>query len=141
MAFLDVHALAEQCGSPVRSDYRSGGEPGGRSSATDAVIVAPGTYNSINKLATGINDTYALNVVAEAIGRGTPVVILAFVNAALAGRRPFQAAVESLRTEGVQVLLGPGAWQPHPPGAGNERLDDYPWHLALAVIGDARDDL
>jgi hypothetical protein len=134
MTFLDAQALAEQCGSPVRSDYRTDGDPGPRSSATDAVIVAPGTYNSINKLAAGINDTYALNVVAEAIGRGTPVAILPFVNAALAARRPFQQAVESLRTEGVRVLLGPDQWQPHPPGRGDERLDDFPWHLTLAAI-------
>jgi phosphopantothenoylcysteine synthetase/decarboxylase len=140
VTFLDAEALAEQSGSPVRSDYRTDGEPGARSSAADAVIVAPGTYNSINKLAAGINDTYALNVVAEAIGRGTPVAILPFVNAALAVRRPFQQAVESLRQEGVRVLLGPDQWQPHPPGRGDERLDDFPWHLALAAIGVAGPD-
>jgi phosphopantothenoylcysteine synthetase/decarboxylase len=140
MTFLDADSLAKQSGGPVRSDYRSDGEPGRRSSAADAVIVAPGTYNSINKLAAGVNDTYALNVVAEAIGRATPVAILPFVNAALAARRPFQQAVESLRQEGVRVLLGPDEWQPHPPGKGDERLDDFPWHLVLAAIGVLRDE-
>jgi hypothetical protein len=62
------------------------------------------------------------------------VAILPFVNSALAGRRPFLAAVESLRLEGVRLLLGVGEWQPHPPGEGNQAVDSYPWHRALAAI-------
>ncbi|MGI5180553.1 flavoprotein [Dactylosporangium sp. CA-152071] len=130
VGFLDVEALAVQCGSEIRSDYRPAGASGPRSSQADALIVAPATYNTINKLAFGINDTYALNVVAEAIGRGTPVVILPFVNSALAARRPFMLAVESLRVEGVRVLLGPGQWLPHPPGTGEQQLAEFPWHTA-----------
>jgi phosphopantothenoylcysteine synthetase/decarboxylase len=133
-AFLDTEALAELCGSPVRTDYRSNGESSQRSSAAGSIIVAPATFNSINKLAAGVNDTYALNVVAEAIGRNAPVAILPFVNTALASRRPFQQAVETLRVEGVRVIMGPGEWLPHPPGTGDSRLEDYPWHLALAAI-------
>lgn len=138
LTFLDADGLAEQCGGSVRSDYRSNGPPGERSSAADAVIVAPATYNSINKLAAGINDTYALNVVAEAIGRGTPVAILPFVNSALASRRPFLAAVQSLRSEGVRLLLGTAEWQPHPPGEGERMIDSYPWHVVLAAINDGK---
>src|SRR4051794_6209188 len=93
--FIDADALTAQSGASVRSDYRAADESGPRSSAADAVVVAPATYNTINKLATGVNDTYALNVVSEAIGRGRPVVIMPFVNAALAARRPFLAAVDS----------------------------------------------
>jgi phosphopantothenoylcysteine synthetase/decarboxylase len=138
LGFLDTDALATQTGAPVRSDYRAPGERGQRSSSADAIVVAPGTYNSINKLAAGINDTYALNVVAEAIGRRTPVAILPFVNAALAARTPFQRAVESLRTEGVRLLFGPGEWVPHPPGHGGQHLATYPWRRALdAVAGNS----
>jgi hypothetical protein len=107
---------------------------GTRSKPADAVIVAPATYNSINKLALGVNDTYALNVVAEAIGGQTPVVILPFVNSALAARRPFGQAVESLRAEGVHVLLGPGQWLPHEPGTGEQRIASFPWVTALEAI-------
>jgi phosphopantothenoylcysteine synthetase/decarboxylase len=133
MAFIDPTTLAAQTGTPVRDDYRGPGESGPRASTTDAVIVAPATYNTINKLAAGINDTYALNVVAEAIGRRTPVVILPFVNSALAARAPFIASVRSLRAEGVRVLFGAGEWEPHPPGRGDEQLSTYPWGLALAT--------
>jgi len=140
MAFLDQEALAEQCGTPVRSDYRPQGAGGPRSSSADAVIVAPATFNSINKLAAGVTDTYALNVVAEAIGRDTPVVILPFVNTALAARQPFQRAVDALRAEGVRVLFGPGQWQPHPPGTGDHHLAEYPWRLALTTADEGSSD-
>lgn len=130
--FLDLKALSAQTGNPIRDDYRPPRPQGPRTSAVDAVIVAPATYNTINKLAAGINDTYALNVIAEAIGRGTPVVILPFVNSALAARAPFQASITTLRAERVRVLYGANQWQPHPPGAGDQHLHSYPWHLALA---------
>jgi hypothetical protein len=139
MGFIDGEALAEASGAPVRHDYRMPGEPGPRSSTADAIIVAPATYNTINKLATGVNDTYALNVVAEAIGRGGPVAILPFVNAALAARRPFVAAVESLRTEGVHVVLGPDEWMPHEPGDGDSKIGSFPWHLALSAAAAGSD--
>ncbi|GGK73729.1 hypothetical protein GCM10012284_04530 [Mangrovihabitans endophyticus] len=82
----------------------------------------------------GINDTYALNVAAEAIGRKTPTAILPFVNTALAARRPFRQAVEALRSEDVTVLLGPGQWKPHPPGTGDQQAHEFPWQTALLAV-------
>ncbi|MET7426636.1 flavoprotein [Dactylosporangium sp. NPDC005555] len=134
VGFLDTAGPSAGYGVDVRSEFRAAAGGGPRSPHADAVIVAPATYNTINKLAAGVNDTYALNVVAEAIGRGTPVVVLPFVNAALAARRPFVAAVESLRSEGVRVLLGPGQWQPHEPGSGDRHLAAFPWRAALAAL-------
>ena len=69
-------------------------------------------HNTICLWAHGISDTYALGVLAEATGLGVPVVVLPFVNTALASRAPFRRSVESLRAEGVKVLLGPGGFQP-----------------------------
>ena len=89
---------------------------------------------AINIWLRDLADTYALGVLAEAIGRGVPVVIVPFVNEALAARKPFIAAVESLRDEGVQVLLGAGGWIPHPPGTGGERLESFPWAAALDAV-------
>jgi phosphopantothenoylcysteine synthetase/decarboxylase len=129
LAFLDVAALGALAGSPVRSVYRSPGEP--RSLKADAVIVAPATYNTINKCAQGISDTYALGLLAEAVSLPIPVVVVPFVNSALAGRRPFQRSVGQLRDEGVRVLLGPGEIEPHPPETGGGQLDTFPWQLAL----------
>jgi phosphopantothenoylcysteine synthetase/decarboxylase len=127
--FFDPAAVEAQTGNPVRSQYRKPGEP--RSQTADAIIVAPATYNTINKWAQGISDTYALGVLAETTGLGVPIVVLPFVNSALASRTPFLRSVESLREEGVHILLGSGGVEPHPPHTGGTLIDSYPWHLAL----------
>lgn len=129
LQFLDTADLETLTGSPVRSQYRSPGEP--RSPKADAVIVAPATYNTICKCAQGISDTYALGLLAEAISLPIPVVILPFVNTALASRQPFQRAVGQLRDEGAKVLLGPGLFEPHQPGTGGVHIDAFPWQAAI----------
>ena len=129
LEFFDAAAIADQTGSPVRSQYATPGAP--RSLIPDAILVAPATYNTINKWAQGISDTYALGILAEGTGLGVPIVALPFVNTALAGRTPFRRSVESLRAEGVQILLGPGGFQPHPPRTGCNLIDSYPWHLGI----------
>ncbi len=134
--FFDQGEIEKLTGSPVHSQYRKPGEP--RSQPSDAIIVAPATYNTINKWAQGISDTYALGILAETTGLGIPIVVLPFVNSALAGRTPFQRNVESLRTEGVRILLGPGGVQPHEPHSGGTLIDSYPWHLALDEAGPLR---
>jgi len=136
LAFLDVPKLEAMTGRPVLSEHRRPGESRTRSlPEADALVVAPATYNTVCKLALGISDTYALGTLAEAIGRGVPVAVLPFVNTALAGRKPFGTAVESLRSEGVRVLFGPGQWEPHPPGTGGERIDAFPWAAVLDAAG------
>jgi hypothetical protein len=95
------------------------------------IIVAPATYNTINKWAQGISDTYALGILAETTGMHVPVVVLPFVNSALAERAPFRRSVEDLRREGVRILLGPGDVEPHEPRRGGDLIDSYPWHMAI----------
>lgn len=130
--FIDVAELETQTGRPVRSEYRKPHEP--KSPRADAIIVAPATYNTVNKFAGGIADTYALGLLSEAPGLGIPVVVLPFVNSALAARSPFRRSVDRLRAEGVRVLLGPGAFEPHPPSSGDDHVDGYPWRLALECL-------
>jgi phosphopantothenoylcysteine synthetase/decarboxylase len=130
LEFIDVPALESQTGRPVLSRYRDPGEP--RSRRADAIIVAPATYNTINKFAAGICDTYALGLLAEAPGLRIPTVVLPFVNSSLAERHPFRRSVEALRSEGVRVLLGAGEIEPHPPGAADENFEAFPWLMALA---------
>lgn len=135
--FLNVPRLEAMTGNAVRSEYRAPGNTRVRSLPdSTAFVVAPATYNTICKLAVGISDTYALGVLAEAVGRGDPVAVLPFVNEALAGRRPFLDAVRMLRAEGVRVLLGPGGWVPHPPGTGGERIASFPWRAVLDAVDD-----
>jgi len=129
LEFFDAAAVAGQAGSPVRSQYAKPGTP--RSLIPDAILVAPATYNTINKWAQGSSDTYALGVLAETTGVGVPTVVLPFVNTALADRAPFRRSVESLRAEGVTILLGSGGIQPHPPRTGGDLAATFPWHLGL----------
>ncbi|WP_248966087.1 flavoprotein [Sphaerisporangium perillae] len=130
--FIDVPALERQTGRPVRSRYRKPDEP--KPPRADAIIVAPATYNTVNKFAQGAADTYALGLLAEAPGLGIPVVVLPFVNSALAGRAPFRRSVDELRAEGVHVLIGPGEFEPHAPDFGGDISGTYPWHLALSAL-------
>jgi hypothetical protein len=130
--FIDVSVIEELTDAAVRASYRKA--LGDRRSlpAIDALVIAPATYNSINKIALGVADNYAMTSVAELIGRQVPTVIVPFVNAALAARLPFRRAVASLRDEGVRILLGPeDDWEPHLPGSGNERQRAFPWRMAF----------
>ena len=127
--FLDLTALEAQTGSPVRSQYRKPGEP--RTRPADAIIVAPATYNTINKWANGISDTYALGILAETTGMDVPTVVLPFVNSALASRPPFRRSVGSLRAEGIHLLLGSEGIEPHEPHTGGNLIATYPWYIAL----------
>ena len=68
------------------------------------VLVAPCTFNSLNKLALGIADTLAHSIVAEAIGRKTPVVVALSVNPPLYNHPKTQSSVEILRAWGVTVI-------------------------------------
>jgi phosphopantothenoylcysteine synthetase/decarboxylase len=130
--FVDVPALERQTGRPVRSRYRTPDEP--KPPRADAIIVAPATYNTVNKFAQGIADTYALGLLAEAPGLGIPVVVLPFVNDALAARVPFRRSVESLRAEGVRVLPSPS--ESDPADTGDASQENHPWALALGKISE-----
>ena len=127
--FIDVPALEALTGSPVRSQYRKSGEPRSRPAA--AIIVAPATYNTINKWANGISDTYALGILAETTALGIPIIVLPFVNSALAARAPFRRSVEDLSQEGIHIMLSPNGVQPHMPHTGGRLVASYPWDLAL----------
>ncbi|MEV4010815.1 flavoprotein [Nonomuraea angiospora] len=127
--FIDVAALEAQTGRPVRSRYRKPHEP--KPPRPGAIIVAPATYNTVNKFAGGIADTYALGLLAEAPGLGIPVVVLPFVNNALAVRRPFLRSIDELRAEGVRVVFGPQQFATDEPDAGAHH---FPWERALSEL-------
>ncbi|MFD1547696.1 flavoprotein [Nonomuraea guangzhouensis] len=136
LAFIDGPALERQTGRPVLSQYRRPDEP--KAPRADAIIVAPATYNTVNKFAQGIADTYALGLLSEAPGLGIPVVVMPFVNSALAARAPFVRSIEGLRSEGVRVVFGAaGQVEPHDPGFGDGLIDAFPWKRALAELGES----
>jgi phosphopantothenoylcysteine decarboxylase len=68
------------------------------------VLFAPCSFNSLNKLAHGIADNLALSVVAEAIGRGTPVIVGPSLNAPLLNHPVAQASLRQLPSWGVRIV-------------------------------------
>ena len=68
------------------------------------VLFAPCSFNSLNKLAHGIADSLALSVVAEAIGRGTPVIVAPSLNAPLLAHPQAQASLKTLPEWGVTIV-------------------------------------
>ncbi|MEU9705438.1 flavoprotein [Streptomyces sp. NPDC047981] len=131
LGFLDVDAVEARTGYPIRSAWRSPGDPRPLPPA-DAIAVAPATFNTINKWAAGIADTLALGVLCEAYGAGVPTVVLPYVNAALAAHPAYGRSLDRLREMGV--LVGP--YEPHRPKAGGG-AGEFRWEDALDLLGGA----
>jgi len=89
LKFIDVPALAELTGHPVRHRYKYPGDPDVLPNA-DAMVVAPATVNTINKWACGIADTLALGLLVEAVGSGVPLVAVPYTNRAMAAHPAFE---------------------------------------------------
>ena len=68
------------------------------------VLFAPCGFNSLNKLAHGIADSLALSVVAEAIGRGTPVILGPSLNQPLLDHPATRTSLQTLAGWGVTIV-------------------------------------
>ncbi|MEV0325440.1 inositol monophosphatase family protein [Micromonospora echinospora] len=69
--WIDRDALAARTGHPVHYRWRMPGDPEVHPKA-DVVVVAPATFNLLNKWALGISDNVALGVLHELLGLGMP---------------------------------------------------------------------
>jgi phosphopantothenoylcysteine synthetase/decarboxylase len=136
--FVDVAKLEELTGHPVRSEYKKPWEPDVLPPPV-ALIVAPASFNTINKWAAGISDTLALGLITEAIGKGLPIVSIPAINAAQAKHPAFAQSIETLRQCGVHMLYGEGAYEVHEPGMGAGCIHLFPWQLALRKVSEAHD--
>lgn len=135
LQFLDGAVIERMTGASPRTGFDTTSDRSQTRTVhkADAIIIAPATYNSINKLAAGIADTYALTVLAELVGLGVPTVIVPFVNAALAARHPYRNALQSLGAEGVRIVGPDDQWEPHEPGTGGQQQQRFPWQQAFAL--------
>jgi phosphopantothenoylcysteine synthetase/decarboxylase len=101
--WLDVEALVAQTGYPVRADYKQPGDPDVLPQA-DAILVVPATFNTINKWAGGISDTFALGILNEAIGLRLPITVVPYAKPSLAAHPVFGESLKRLASWGVTVL-------------------------------------
>src|SRR5260370_12400245 len=129
MKFLEPGPLADLTGHPVRCDYKRPDEPDVLP-PPDAFVVAPATFNTINKLAAGISDTLALGLLNEAVGTGLPVVAVPFPNQMLARHPAFVTSIATLRSWGVRLLFDP---ERHPPPVPNPEPSGSPLFPVPAV--------
>jgi hypothetical protein len=129
LKFMDLDDLAQLTGHVVRYDYKQPEEPDVLP-PPDAMVVAPATFNTINKWAAGISDTLALGLLNEALGVRLPVVAVPFPNIALAQHPAFRRSMRELEALGVRLLFDPGVHPLPTPNLGPASRDLFPW-LAL----------
>jgi hypothetical protein len=126
LKFMDLDHLAQLTGHVVRYDYKQPEEPDVLP-PPDAMIVAPATFNTINKWAAGISDTLALGLLNEALGLGLPVVAVPFPNIALAWHPAFRRSGKELEALGVRLLFDPDVYPLPTPNLGPASRDLFPW--------------
>jgi phosphopantothenoylcysteine decarboxylase len=102
--WINTGTLAEQTGYPVRSDWRRPGEPDVLPKA-DAVVVAPATFNTINKWALGISDNLALGILNEALGSRLPILVSPYAKQALTSHPAYNRHVQLLSDGGIAFTL------------------------------------
>lgn len=128
LGFFDTAAVEARTGRPIRSAWRAPGDPR-PFPAPDAVVVAPATFNTVNKWAAGISDTLALGTLCEAYGLGVPIAVLPCVNEALAAHPAYRASVERLRGMGVRFGDPYAGQTPESGGRG-----EFRWERALDLL-------
>src|ERR1022692_1608873 len=127
--FLEAPKLAEQTGHPVRSRYKQPDEPDVLPPA-DAFVVAPATFNTINKWARGSSDTLALGLLNEATGGGLPIVGAPRLGAAPPRPPAFQRSIADLREWGVDIIFDRA--HPSPPAG----ISAFPWDKLRTALDD-----
>ncbi|MFJ6986274.1 MULTISPECIES: flavoprotein [unclassified Streptomyces] len=128
LGFLDVEAVENQIGRPIRSAWRSAGEPRPTRPA-DAIAVAPASFNTVNKWAAGISDNLALGILCEAPAMDVPIAVLPYLNSAQAAHPAYRRNLEQLREMGVLI----GSYEPHRPKVGGG-ADRYRWEEVLELL-------
>ena len=118
--FVDVPRLVELAGHPVRSEYKQPDDPHMLPRA-DAVIVFPTTFNTLNKWASGISDTFAVGLLCELTGLQVPILAIPLVRKGgdLDEHPAFKQSIRLLKRYGVHVFYEPERYVPR-----NEVPDD-----------------
>jgi len=135
-SWIDEAAL----GAPIRRDYRSPAEPK-RDARPGVVVVCPATFNTLNKAAAGIADSYALGVLCEALGAGTPALLVPMVNDRLWGHPSWARSLAILAESDatfIDIRTGALGTSPVPSGTGGEVVANFdPAWIAsrLAALG------
>ena len=127
--FFDTAAVQAQTGRPIRSACRTPGDPR-PFPPPDAVVVAPATFNTVNKWAAGLADTLAVATLCESYGLGVPVAVLPCVADSLAAHPAYRDSLIRLRAMGVRF------GEPYSGEAGEDGArPEFGWETALDLLG------
>jgi len=94
LADLENHTLVESYFDPALINGRAPG----------LTLVAPATFNTLNKIAQGIADTLPHSLVAEAIGANWPVIVAPSMNPSLANHPQVAQSLKNLARWGIIVV-------------------------------------
>lgn len=101
--WLDARAVQETTGEAPRSAFRSPTSVKGGDDPV-AVVVCPATFNTVNKVAAGAADNYALSSICSAMGSRLPLVVAPMVNDKLWGHPAWASSLDVLRSVGAVLL-------------------------------------
>lgn len=124
--WLDTGELRRRTGHPVRFQPRLPDQPDPLPLA-DAVVVAPATFNTINKWAGGVSDTLALGILNEMLGVGVPILVSPYAKPPLTSHPAFAGSLRTLRDCGVQFTATEAL---RPPADGGP----YHWEAVVAPL-------
>jgi len=95
LQWFDLDQVELLTGHHVRHLFRSPTEPE-FDPRGDVVLVSPATFNTLNKWALGINDTLALGLLNEALGREVPIEVHPVVNESLSSHPGYERSITFL---------------------------------------------
>jgi phosphopantothenoylcysteine synthetase/decarboxylase len=133
--FIDCEQLSQLTGHPVRTTYKHPDEPDVLPPA-EAIVVAPATFNTVNKVASGITDTLATGIICEGIGMEIPVIFAPSVNPALARNGAFKRSLGYLADHGVELIINPE--EGTKPRTSVNQDSKFPWYAVRQMLADVR---
>lgn len=128
--WVDADAVAAVTGQPLSIEQRAI-DTARRAPLPDAVVAAPITFNTLNKIVAGISDTYAAGVLCEAISRRIPLVVAPMISTRLWNHPAVEQSLSALHRWGAHFLdLNTAAGTATPPGplstgAGDQLVADF----------------
>lgn len=103
MNWVDAGQVEKITGFPVLVEQRQPGQPK-RFPRPAGVVVCPATFNTVNKLATGIIDTYAAGLLCEALASQIPITLAPMVSTRLWPHPAWVHNLDMLTAAGVTFI-------------------------------------
>ena len=116
LRYVAAEALAWSCAKPVITELSAEAEHLSDTRPFDAYLLAPATYNTINKLATGIADTVITSALASALGRvssGSAQLLIAPAMHGSLHNPILESSIERLQQIGAMVIPPRDAYGKH----------------------------